>query len=154
MGSISPTNLNRTTNVSMPNLNFGTPFPMVGLNQSPNLQIYQPNNQYMSLQQNNIIPSNPYMPNVNIPSTSLPKMNISNPHLVNFGIDMFANHTNVVESPKKMLMTPCIDPSQGNTMQNQSYINQGNVIPNHNNVQFQPIMPNLNIIPNQNIVQN
>ena len=122
MGSLSPTNLNDTTNVSIPNLNFGTPFPMVDLNQSPNLQIYQPNNQCMSLQMNNIIPPNPYMPNVNIPSTSFPNMNISNPHLVNFGMDMFANCTNVVQSPNKMLTTPCIDPSQSNTMQNQSYL--------------------------------
>ena len=40
MGSLSPTNLNGTTNVSMPNLNFGTPFPMIDLNQSQKLQIY------------------------------------------------------------------------------------------------------------------
>ena len=101
MGSLFPTNLNGTKNVSIPNLNLGTPFLIVDLNPSLNLQIYQPNTQCMSLQQNNIIPSNQYMPNVSIPNTNLPNINISNPHLVNYGIDMFANHTNVVQNPKK-----------------------------------------------------
>lgn len=149
MGPLSPTNLDGTTNVSMPSQEIGTSFLMIELNLSPNLQIYQPNNQGMSLQMNNIIPPNPYMPNVNVTSTNFPKMNILNPNLANFGIEMLAKHTNFVQSPNMMITTPCIDQSQGKTMQNQSYLNQVNVIPNINNVQFQPIMPNLNIVQNQ-----
>jgi hypothetical protein len=93
MASLSPTNFDDTTNVIMPNLNFGPPFPMVELNQSQNLQIYQPSDQGMSFQ-NKIIPSNQYIPN--IPSTTLPNLKISNPYLMDYGIDMFTNNMNVV----------------------------------------------------------
>ena len=150
MASLSPTRFDGTTNVIMPNLNFGPPFPMIDLNQSQNLQIYQPNDQGMNFQ-NNIISSNPYIPNVNIPSTTLPNLNISNPYLVNYGIDTFTNHTNAIQGPNNMLTTPCIDPIQGNTMQNLGHLNQSNVFPNQNNVQFQPRMPNLNIVQNQHV---
>jgi hypothetical protein len=152
IGSFYPPNLNDITNVSMLNLNLETDFPMIDLNQIQNLKIYQPNDQCLSLQKNSILPSNQYIPN--IPSTALPNLNISNPYLVNYGIDTITNQTNDIQSPNNMLTTPCIDPIQGNTMQNQGYLNQINVIPNLNNVQFQPIIPNLNITPNQNIVQN
>ena len=70
IGSFPSTNVNGTTSVGMPNLNFGTHLPMIDLNQSPNLQVYPPNNQYMSLQMRNIIPPNPYLPNVDVPSAS------------------------------------------------------------------------------------
>ena len=88
MGSLPSTNVNGTTSVSMPKSNIGTHFPMVDLN--PNLQVYQLNNQCMSLQMNNVIPPNPYMPNENVPSTSFPNMNPEK-----FGINTFSNHTTI-----------------------------------------------------------
>jgi hypothetical protein len=77
------------------------------------------------------------MPNMNIPSTTLPNANMLNPNLVNYGIDTFTNHTNMIKNLNITLKTQCIDPNQGNTIQNQGYLNQINVFPNQNSVQYQ-----------------